>query len=112
MHDFFTEDSMLVKQQILLIDEGLITEDDLPPLYNLKEVVKNVLSKRDSLANQADNNTLSPIFLKQAGSIFMKEGKFDKAIEAFTQIKNKYFNSYQAMDIDKFIEQASLLKNK
>lgn len=63
-------------------------------------------------ASQANNNTLSPIFLKQAGAIFIKEGKFDKAIEAFTQIKDKYFNSYQAMDIDKFIEQASLLKNK
>ena len=58
MYDFFTEDSMLVKQQILLIDEGLITEDDLPPIYNLKEVVKNVLYKRDVLANKADNNTM------------------------------------------------------
>lgn len=58
MYDFFTEDSMLVKQHILLIDEGLITEDDLPPIYNLKEVVKNVLYKRDVLANKADNNTM------------------------------------------------------
>lgn len=61
-------------------------------------------------AKNADNHTLSPIFLKQAGIIFIKETKYDKAIHAFTQIKEKYFNSYQAMDIDKYIEQASLLK--
>lgn len=61
-------------------------------------------------AKNADNHTLSPIFLKQAGIIFIKEAKYDKAIHAFTQIKEKYFNSYQAMDIDKYIEQASLLK--
>lgn len=63
-------------------------------------------------ASQADNNTLSPVFLKQAGIIYIKGAKYDKAIDAFTQIKEKYFNSYQAMDVEKYIEQASLLKNK
>lgn len=61
-------------------------------------------------AAQADNNTLSPIFLKQAGEILVKQGKFDEAIQAYTTIKDKYFASYQAMDIDKYIEQAKLLK--
>ena len=61
-------------------------------------------------AAQADNNTLSPIFLKQAGEILVKQGKFDEAIQAYTTIKDKYFASYTAMDIDKYIEQAKLLK--
>ena len=61
-------------------------------------------------AAQADNNTLSPIFLKQAGEILVKQGKYDEAIAAYTAIKNKYFASYQAMDIDKYIEQAKLMK--
>ncbi len=61
-------------------------------------------------AAQADNNTLSPIFLKQAGEILVKQGKYDEAIKAYTAIKDKYFASYQAMDIDKYIEQAKLLK--
>ena len=47
-----------------------------------------------SAADKADNNTLSPIFLIQAGEI----------------LKDKYFQSYQAMDIDKYIEQAKLMK--
>ena len=61
-------------------------------------------------ANQADNNTLSPIFLMQAGEILVKQGKYDEAIQAYTTIKDKYFASYQAMNIDKYIEQAKLLK--
>ena len=61
-------------------------------------------------AEKADNNTLSPIYLKKAGIIFEKEGKYDDAIKAYTQIKDKYFNSYQAMDIDKYIDRAKALK--
>ncbi len=61
-------------------------------------------------ANQADNNTLSPIFLMQAGEILVKQGKYDEAIQAYTTIKDKYFRSYQAMNIDKYIEQAKLMK--
>lgn len=61
-------------------------------------------------ADKADNNTLSPIFLLQAGEILVKQGKTDDAVKAYTKIKDKYFQSYQAMDIDKYIEQAKLLK--
>lgn len=63
-----------------------------------------------SAADKADNNTLSPIFLIQAGEILVKQGKYDDAINAYTKIKDKYFQSYQAMDIDKYIEQAKLMK--
>src|SRR5574344_562796 len=72
------------------------------------------LDKASSLllkaADEADNNTLSPIFLMQAGEILVKQGKFDDAVTAYTKIKDKYFQSYQAMDIDKYIERAKLLK--
>ena len=63
-----------------------------------------------SAADKADNNTLSPIFLIQAGEILVKQGKYDDAENAYTKIKDKYFQSYQAMDIDKYIEQAKLMK--
>ena len=63
-----------------------------------------------SAADKADNNTLSPIFLIQAGEILVKQGKYDDDVNAYTKIKDKYFQSYQAMDIDKYIEQAKLMK--
>ncbi len=61
-------------------------------------------------ADKADNNTLSPIFLVQAGEILVKQGKFDDAVKAYTKVKDNYSQSYQAMDIDKYIEQAKLMK--
>lgn len=61
-------------------------------------------------ADLADNNSLSPILLIQAGNIYEKQGKFADAVKAYTKIKEKYFNSYQAMDIDKYIERANLQK--
>jgi hypothetical protein len=61
-------------------------------------------------ADKADNNTLSPIFLKQAGLILVKQTKYNDAVNAYTKIKDNYFQSYQAMDIDKYIEQARMMK--
>jgi tetratricopeptide (TPR) repeat protein len=63
-----------------------------------------------SAAKEADSPSLSPIFLVQAGQIFESLGKYDKAIEAYQMVKDKYFQSYQAMDIDKYIERATLEK--
>ena len=40
--------------------------------------------------------------------IYEKLGKNSEAVNAYTLIKNKYFNSYQSMDIDKYIERASI----
>ena len=59
-------------------------------------------------ASMSDSHSLSPIFLLQAGQIYEELGQNDKAVEAYKQIKNKYFNSMQAYDIDKYIERASM----
>ena len=37
-----------------------------------------------SAADKADNNTLSPIFLMQAGEILVNQGKYDDAVDAYT----------------------------
>ena len=59
-------------------------------------------------ASKADSHALSPIYLIQAGQIYEKLGKNSEAIKAYTTVKDKYFNSYQAMDIDKYIERATI----
>lgn len=59
-------------------------------------------------AEKADNNSLSPIYLLQAGQLYEKLGKNDQAVNAYKQIKNNYFQSMQAYDIDKYIERASM----
>ena len=59
-------------------------------------------------ANKADSQALSPIYLIQAGQIYEKLGKKSEALSAYQTVKDKYFNSYQAMEIDKYIERASV----
>lgn len=58
-------------------------------------------------ARKADNNTLSPLYLLQAGEIFESQGNKGKALECYNEIKSKYVNSMQYADIDKYIERAS-----
>ena len=55
-------------------------------------------------AQKADNDLLSPAYLIQAGQIYEKLGKKADALKVYTEIKNKYYGSMQAMDIDKYIE--------
>lgn len=58
-------------------------------------------------ADKANSQALSPIYLIQAGQIYEKLGKNSEAVNAYKTVKEKYFNSYQSMDIDKYIERAS-----
>ena len=50
-------------------------------------------------AEMADNNSLSPTFLVQAGEILESQGK--------NTVKEKYFNSMQSQTIDAYIERVS-----
>ena len=59
-------------------------------------------------ADKANSQALSPIYLIQAGQIYEKLGKKSEAVSAYKTVKEKFFNSYQSMDIDKYIERASV----
>ncbi|MDP4270680.1 MAG: tetratricopeptide repeat protein [Bacteroidota bacterium] len=59
-------------------------------------------------ADKANNELLSPICLKKAGLAYENLKKFDKAVDVYTTIKEKYFNTPEAADIEKYIERAKL----
>ena len=59
-------------------------------------------------ADKANSVATSPLYLIQAGQILEKQGKNAEAVEAYKLVKTKYINSLQAMDIDKYIERASI----
>ena len=52
-------------------------------LDQLDKAVSSLLKAAD----KADSNTLSPIYLLQAGEILVKQGKTEEAIKAYTTIK-------------------------
>ena len=73
---------------------------------NLKQLDKAVEHLKKA-AKQADNNSLSPTFLIQAGEILESQGKKDEALKLYQEVKDKYFNSMQYATIDKYIERVS-----
>ena len=91
-------------------DDAMITpaaEGALGNAYaNLNQLDKAVKHLRNA-AEKADNNSLSPTFLIQAGEILESQGKKDEALKLYQEVKEKYFNSMQYQVIDEYIERAS-----
>ncbi len=72
-------------------------------LNKLDEAVNHL----KNAAKRADNNSLSPTFLIQAGEILENQGNKAEALERYQEVKDKYFNSMQYQNIDAYIERAS-----
>ena len=70
---------------------------------NLNQLDKAVEHLKKA-ASMADNNSLSPTFLIQAGEILESQGKKDEALKLYQEVKEKYFNSMQYQTIDAYIE--------
>ena len=65
------------------------------------------ISYFEKAAKDADNEVISPIYLKKAGIAYENLKEYDKAVKAYTTIKDKYYTSMEASDIDKYITRAS-----
>jgi tetratricopeptide (TPR) repeat protein len=74
--------------------------------------VKEGISYFEKAAKLADNEIVSPTYLKKAGIAYESLGQYSDAIKAYTSIKEKYFDSEEASDIDKYIVRASELAKK
>ncbi len=58
-------------------------------------------------ADKADNYSLSPTYLIQAGEILESQGKKEEALKCYQTIKEKYFQSMIYQRIDEYIERVS-----
>ncbi|MBS5796340.1 MAG: hypothetical protein KH100_03365 [Dysgonomonas mossii] len=63
-------------------------------------------------AKGVDNASQSPMLYKKAGLIYRNQGNYDKVIEVFSIIKNQYMNSPLAIEADKYIDEANILKGQ
>lgn len=71
---------------------------------------KEGVSYFEKAAKAADNEVVSPVYLKKAGIAYESMKEYAKAENAYKTIKEKYYNSMEASDIDKFITRASAAK--
>ena len=76
----------------------------------LDNLDKAISTLKDA-AKIADNLTISTTALRQAGILLEKQGKYKEAVEVYQTVKDKYFQSPIAMDIDKYIERAKAQMN-
>jgi tetratricopeptide (TPR) repeat protein len=58
------------------------------------------------------NDLTGPIFLKKAGLAYEEMEQYDKAEKVYNKIKDVYFDSEEAKDIDKYITRVNALKAK
>ena len=91
-------------------DDQMISPAALGALGNAYAHVNQLdkaVSTLKKAAEKADNNSLSPTFLIQAGEILESQGKKDEALKLYQTVKDKYFNSMAYQTIDAYIERAS-----
>lgn len=99
-------------------DDLLISPAAMGRLANAKAALGDLDAAVDLLvkaAKKADNNTLSPLFLVQAGEILESQGKKDEALKLYLEVKDNYaewqqVNEYMMQGfngIDNYIERAS-----
>ena len=77
-------------------------------VYAHLEQLDKAVETLKKAAKMADNNSLSPTFLIQAGEILESQGKKDEALKLYQEVKDNYKNSMQYQTIDKYIERAQV----
>jgi tetratricopeptide (TPR) repeat protein len=75
---------------------------------NIKEGVSYFVKA----AAKANNDFLSPLYLKKAGLAYEELRQYDDAVKAYTTIKEKHAASMESSDIEKYIIRAQMLAKK
>lgn len=57
----------------------------------------------EKAAHEFENDATTPIYLMQAGRVYEESGDRKKALKIYYEIKNKYPNSTEGRDMDKYI---------
>jgi tetratricopeptide (TPR) repeat protein len=74
--------------------------------------IKEGISYFEKAAAKANNDFLSPLYLKKAGIAYENLQQYDDAIKVYTAIKEKHAASMEASDIEKYIIRAQMLSKK
>jgi len=61
-------------------------------------------------SNKADNDLTTPHYLMKAGIAYEIDGDYASALKMYTTIKEKYENSEQGQNVEKYIARASIKK--
>ena len=94
--------------------ESYSANDEITPImkwgalgdaYSEEGNFDKAVSLYEKAAASEDNDFLSPYYLKKAGMLHQKNNNKSGALSAYQKIKDKYGESSQGADIDRFIAQ-------
>lgn len=102
LKSFKANDLMVAPTMIGLIGDCYVAMDN----------TKEAISYFEKAAKAANNPAVSPIYLKKAGIAYESLNQYKEAVKAYTTIKEKYYGSQVAADIDKYIARANASANK
>lgn len=74
--------------------------------YSELEDWQNTLTQYQKATEVADNDYVTPYYLKKLGLLYEHQGDHAKALKAFERIKKEYPNTTASQDIDKYIARA------
>jgi tetratricopeptide (TPR) repeat protein len=91
-------------------DDAMISPAAIGALGNVYAHLNDLdkaVSTLKKAAERANNNSLSPLFLIQAGQILESQDKKGEPLKLYKEIKEKDFESMQYQTIDQYIERVS-----
>ena len=105
-----TKEAIKYLEDFSTADDNIISPAALGALGNCYakdgQIDKAITTLKEA-AKKADNNSLSPIYLIEAGELLESQNKPEEAKTLYEEIRDKYFQSMQAQDIDKYIERVT-----
>ncbi|MFV0484448.1 MAG: tetratricopeptide repeat protein [Bacteroidales bacterium] len=99
LKDFSTKDFFISVEKNGLIGDAYSEMGDTDKAINFYKKAYN-----------SQNNTLSALYMKKAAQLHESKGNFDDAISLYQRIKNEYYMTSIANDIDKYITRAEYMK--
>lgn len=106
LDEFSTSDDMMISPASMAALGNAYAH--VKQLDKAVEYLKKAAKMADSRADNNTNNSLSPVFLIQAGEILESQGKKDEALSIYQDVKEKYVNAPVSGEIDKYIERVSV----
>ena len=111
LKDFSASDHMISPTIVGLIGDCYVDLAYADPTNVDNKKVEQGIDYFNKAASKADNSLLSPIFLKKSALAYESLGNYKKSLENYKQIKNKYSDSLEGANVDKYIERAqSMIK--
>ncbi len=74
--------------------------------YSEMQQFDDALASYRKAVNAADNDFLTPYYMKKLGLLYEKQGDFQSAAKVYRDIKGEYAKSQDGFNIDKFIDRA------